>query len=62
MWETQNEKGEMFGKERFKDLIKQNAHLSAEELIESIIEGLLAFRKSIRQADDITLVVIKITA
>ena len=62
LWETQNEKGEMFGKERFKALIKQNAHLSAEELIASIIEGLLNFRKSIRQADDITLVVIKITA
>jgi sigma-B regulation protein RsbU (phosphoserine phosphatase) len=62
LWETQNEKGEMFGKERLKALIKQNAHLSSEEMITSIIEGLLAFRKSIRQADDITLVVIKIAA
>ena len=52
----------MFGKERLKALIKQNAHLSSIEMIASIIEGLLAFRKSIRQADDITLVVIKITA
>jgi sigma-B regulation protein RsbU (phosphoserine phosphatase) len=60
LWETQNEKGEMFGKERLKPLIKQNAHLSSEEIIASIIEELKAFRKSIRQADDITLVVIKI--
>jgi sigma-B regulation protein RsbU (phosphoserine phosphatase) len=62
LWETQNETGEMFGKERLKALIKQNAHLSSEDMITSIIEGLLAFRKSIRQADDITLVVIKIAA
>jgi sigma-B regulation protein RsbU (phosphoserine phosphatase) len=62
LWETQNETGEMFGKERLKALIKQNAHSSAEEMIASMIKGLLAFRKSIRQADDITLVVIKITA
>jgi sigma-B regulation protein RsbU (phosphoserine phosphatase) len=55
LWETQNESGEMFGKKRLKALIKQNAHLTSAEMITSIIEGLQAFRKSIRQADDITL-------
>jgi sigma-B regulation protein RsbU (phosphoserine phosphatase) len=60
LWESQNETGEMFGKKRLKSLIKQNAHLSSTEMITSILEGIQAFRKSIRQADDITLVVIKI--
>ena len=60
LWETQSESGEMFGKKRLKSLIKQNAHLSSAEIITSIIEAIQAFRKSIRQADDITLVVIKI--
>ena len=62
LWETQNEKGEMFGKERLKAHIKQNAHLAAEEMITTIIKELELFRKSVRQDDDITLVVIKITA
>jgi sigma-B regulation protein RsbU (phosphoserine phosphatase) len=60
LWETQNESGEMFGKNRLKALIKQNAHLSSAEMITAIIEGLQDFRKSIRQADDITLVILKI--
>ena len=60
LWETQSESGEMFGKKRLKSLIKQNAHLSSAEIVTFIIEGIQAFRKSIRQADDITLVVIKI--
>jgi sigma-B regulation protein RsbU (phosphoserine phosphatase) len=50
----------MFGKNRLKALIKQNAHLSSAEMITAIIEGLQDFRKSIRQADDITLVILKI--
>jgi sigma-B regulation protein RsbU (phosphoserine phosphatase) len=62
IWETQNESGEMFGKKRLKTLIKQNAHLSSAEIIASIIKRLQSFRESRRQADDITLVVIKIDA
>jgi sigma-B regulation protein RsbU (phosphoserine phosphatase) len=60
LWETRNESGEMFGKERLKALIRQYAHLSAKQMITSIIDELQAFRKSVKQDDDITLVVIKI--
>jgi sigma-B regulation protein RsbU (phosphoserine phosphatase) len=62
LWETQNESGEMFGKERLKTLIRQNAHLPSAGIVTSILEGLQAFRKSVKQADDLTLVVIKIVA
>jgi phosphoserine phosphatase RsbU/P len=60
LWETRNESGEMFGKERLKDLIRRYAHLSSKQMIASIIDELQTFRKSIKQDDDITLAVIKI--
>jgi sigma-B regulation protein RsbU (phosphoserine phosphatase) len=60
IWETQNESGEMFGKERLKALIRRYANLSSKKMITSIIAELQAFRKSVKQDDDITLVVIKI--
>ena len=60
LWETPSDSGEMFGKERLKVLIQQNAHLSSAEIVTLIIENLQAYRKSLRQTDDITLVVIKI--
>jgi sigma-B regulation protein RsbU (phosphoserine phosphatase) len=50
----------MFGKERLKALIRRHAHLSAKRMITSIIDELQAFRKSVKQDDDITLVVIKV--
>ncbi|MFC1880520.1 SpoIIE family protein phosphatase [Thermodesulfobacteriota bacterium] len=59
IWETQNESGEMFGKERLKVLIRRYAHLSSKRMITSIIEELQTFRKSAKQDDDITLAVIK---
>ena len=59
IWETQNESGEMFGKERLKALIRRFAHLSSKKMITSIIEELQTFRKSAKQDDDITLAVIK---
>ena len=60
IWETQNESGEKFGKERLKALNRRYAHLSSKKMITSIIAELQAFRKSVKQEDDITLVVIKI--
>ena len=60
LWETRNESGEMFGKERLKALIKRYAHLSSNQIITSIIDELQVFRKSVKQDDDITLVVIKV--
>jgi len=60
IWETQNESGEMFGKDRLKALIRRYAHLSSKKMIISIIDELQAFRKSAKQDDDITLAVIKV--
>ncbi len=59
VWETQNDKGEMFGQKRFKEIIGLNAALGAEGILESIIEAVAAFRGETPQDDDITVVVLK---
>ncbi len=59
VWETQNDKGEMFGQKRFKKVISKNASRRAEGIRESIIEAVSNFKGKAQQDDDITLVVLK---
>ena len=61
IWETRSEAGEMFGKERVVDFVKRRKRLSAEDLTGALIKELEAFRGSIKQQDDITLIVVKVT-
>jgi PAS domain S-box-containing protein len=57
--EARNIKGEMFGKNRFKDVIRRNADLGAEGLHAAIIDAVTTFQGEAQQEDDITLVVLK---
>ena len=59
VWETQNDKGEMFGRKRFKEIIGKNVALGVEGIREAIIEAVLTFQGKTPQDDDITLVVLK---
>ena len=61
IWEAFNQKGDMFGKERIYDIIRENSSLSANEIIKIILESLKRFQQGAQIEDDITLVVIKIT-
>jgi serine phosphatase RsbU (regulator of sigma subunit) len=61
IWEAFNPKGDMFGKERIYDIIRKNSLLSANEIINIILESLKSFQQGAKIEDDITLVVIKIT-
>jgi sigma-B regulation protein RsbU (phosphoserine phosphatase) len=60
IWETQNESGEMFGKQRFKQLIQAHHRSSAEAISRAVVDGIDNFRSDAKQTDDITLVVVKI--
>ena len=62
IWEAQNKDGEMFGKERFREIIRQkaNAGAGAHDIIDAVYSDLNEFTISLRPEDDITLVVIKI--
>jgi serine phosphatase RsbU (regulator of sigma subunit) len=57
--EAHNEKGEMFGRDRLKEIIRRYAGLGAEGIRLAIIDAVTAFRKKAHQEDDITLVVLK---
>ncbi len=60
IWETCNQDGEMFGKERFRNVIRRHAHAGAGEILTAVYDALNQFAKGVKAADDITLVVIKI--
>jgi sigma-B regulation protein RsbU (phosphoserine phosphatase) len=61
IWEAFNQKGEMFGKERIYDIIRKNSSLSADEIINIMLNSLESFQQGAPIEDDITLAVIKIT-
>jgi sigma-B regulation protein RsbU (phosphoserine phosphatase) len=58
-WDSENQAGERFGKQRIKDIIQTNSHLTAKEIIDTIILEIQTFGKGTTQEDDITLMVIK---
>ncbi len=61
IWEARNLQGEMFGKEPIYDIIRNNSSLSANEILNAMMESLKSFQKGAKIEDDITLVTIKIT-
>jgi sigma-B regulation protein RsbU (phosphoserine phosphatase) len=60
IWEAHNKDGEMFGKERFREIIRKNANAAAHDIIDAVYSDLNEFTIGLRPEDDITLVVIKI--
>jgi sigma-B regulation protein RsbU (phosphoserine phosphatase) len=59
-WEAFNKDGEMFGKDRVRDLIRRFAKLSAIEISEQINAELSNFLEQQSPGDDLTFVIVKI--
>lgn len=59
IWETENDAGEKFGKDRLKTILKQNRRRPSQEIVETVLAEINAFRGAARQEDDVTLVVVK---
>jgi len=59
IWETRNSYGEMFGKERFKEVLRKYARRNATEMVEATLSDLDGFRGESPFEDDVTLVIIK---
>ncbi len=59
IWEAENDHGEMFGKDRLRELMRERRDDSAQEILQTITEALTEFRRTAPQQDDITLVVVK---
>jgi sigma-B regulation protein RsbU (phosphoserine phosphatase) len=60
LWEAQNPAGKMFGKEPIYEIIRRNAALNAQQLLDALVEELVRFQKNAQTTDDITLVVLKL--
>jgi sigma-B regulation protein RsbU (phosphoserine phosphatase) len=52
----------MFGKQRFREIIREHAHLNAKEILNAVYEALDAFTVGRKKDDDVTLVIIKMGA
>jgi PAS domain S-box-containing protein len=62
IWESFNRQEEMFGKQRFREIIREHAHLSAQEILDTVYRTLDTYTLGRKKDDDVTLVVIKIIA
>jgi len=60
LYESFNKDGEMFGKERVRDLIRRNAHQSAAVIGQEIEKALIRFRGKSNLEDDYTFVIVKV--
>jgi PAS domain S-box-containing protein len=60
IWEACNRQGRIYGRERFLEIIRQNAQADAQTILEAVYTDLFAFTLGVKSADDITLVVIKV--
>ena len=61
IWEAVNSQGEMFGKERFRQIIKKNAQGGSETILNAVYSELNSFTRGQKSEDDITLVIIKVS-
>jgi sigma-B regulation protein RsbU (phosphoserine phosphatase) len=60
IWESQNTEGQMFGKQRFHNVIRTNASKTAQEILRAVINEIDKFCHPLKNEDDVTLVVIKV--
>jgi sigma-B regulation protein RsbU (phosphoserine phosphatase) len=60
IWEMHDQAGEMFGKNRVKDIIRSKTSATAREIIVLITDALNKFRGIKQPEDDVTMVVIKV--
>ena len=60
IWECFNTEREQFGKERMKDAVRASAAGSAQDITHAVSRAVHAWRGDADQADDITLVVVKV--
>ncbi len=60
IWEASNIAGEMFGKERLRTILRENAERSSQEILNEVYDQLGRFTSGQKSEDDITLVIIKI--
>ena len=60
IWEACDRDGKMYGQDRFRDIIRRNAHRPASAIIEAVYDDVNRFSLGRKRQDDMTLVVVKV--
>lgn len=60
IYEACNQAGEMFGKERLKNIVRKNSVRTAKNILDQIVEDHARFTSGLPREDDITLVIVKV--
>lgn len=60
IWEAFNQDGKMFGKERFREIIRRHASAGADDILNAVYSEVTRFAEGRKSEDDITLVIIKV--
>ena len=60
IWEARNKDRQMYGKNRFCEIIRRNANEIANDIVNAVYDDIDKFTSGLKSEDDITLVVIKI--
>jgi serine phosphatase RsbU (regulator of sigma subunit) len=60
MVEAVNDKGELYGFERFLASIEEGRDLRSEEILEKLIKDIMLYVGKVEQHDDLTAVVVKV--
>jgi len=61
IWETGDSNGKRFGKTRLQEIIRSHSNKSAGDILNAVIDSVKKFRHPLKQEDDVTLVIIKVT-
>ncbi len=59
IWEAPNEYGELYGKDRLREVVMANAERSANEIADAILASIKEFSGNMAVKDDITMIVVK---
>ena len=59
VWEAHDAKGEMFGRERLQDILRENRDRSAQDILQAVSDRVLEFSGPGKREDDLTVVVVK---
>ncbi|HSO19624.1 MAG TPA: SpoIIE family protein phosphatase, partial [Desulfosarcina sp.] len=62
IWETRNRADQVFGRQRFLDLIRRHAGGDAASIVQAVVEDVSVFLDGAPAQDDITMVAIKVPA
>ena len=60
IWEAHDPEGRLFGKARFRDILRREASASAQDMVTAVFEEIGRFCRGMPYQDDVTLVVIKV--